>query len=180
MAEEKKVREGYELQRPNREKSSSKSMKAIVVLLLIVSVALMGVVTVGGWSKLAGAQSIQIAYMLIYLLCAFYVARWSRGVLPMIAALAIILGIFAAVAGPAWFDRDKAGFTNPALNADLLGLLTFLIVPLQLLLIAAAMSAFTQAWSVEVEVKKGETYDPERDGEPGSDSGSGAAAPASA
>ena len=41
--------------------------------------------------------------------------------LPVVAALAIILRIFAAVAGPAWFDRDKAGFTDPALDASMLG-----------------------------------------------------------
>ena len=45
---------------------------------------------------------------------AYFVARWNRGVLPVAAALAIILLIFAAVAGPAWFARDKTGFTNPA------------------------------------------------------------------
>jgi lysylphosphatidylglycerol synthetase-like protein (DUF2156 family) len=176
MAEVKKVREGYEIQRPNRGKASSKTMKAIVVLLLLVSVALMVVITVGGWDKLAGAQAVQIAYIAIYVICAFYVARWNRGVLPIVAALAIVMGIFAAVAGPAWFDRDKSGFTDPALPADLLGLLTFLVVPVQLLLIGAAMSAFNQEWNVEVEVKQGETYDPERHG----DQGTGSAAPASA
>ena len=70
---------------------------------------------------------------------------------PNAAALAIILLIFAAVAGPAWFDRDKAGFTDPALGSDLLGLLTLLIVPVQVLLIAFAMQGFAQQWNVEVE-----------------------------
>ena len=51
--------------------------------------------------------------------------------LPMIAGLAIILAIFGAVAAPAWFDRDKAGFTDPALSADVLGLLCVLLVALQ-------------------------------------------------
>ena len=37
------------------------------------------------------------------------------------AALAIILLIFAAVAGPAWFERDKTGFTSPALDEGVLG-----------------------------------------------------------
>ena len=45
---------------------------------------------------------------------AFFVARWNRGVLPVAAALAIIMLIFAAVAGPGWFDRDKAGFDTRA------------------------------------------------------------------
>ena len=59
--------------------------------------------------------------------------------------------IFAAVSAPQWFDRDKAGFTSPTLDESLLGLLTALIVPLQILLIAFAMSGFRQAWNVEVE-----------------------------
>ena len=82
---------------------------------------------------------------------AVFVLRWSRGVLPLIAALAIVLLIFAAVSAPAWFDRDKPGFTDPALASDLLGLLTALLVPVQILLIALAMSGFRQAWNVEVE-----------------------------
>ena len=82
---------------------------------------------------------------------AFYVARWNRGVLPVAAALAIILLIFAAVAGPAWFERDKTGFTDPALDSSLLGLITLLIVPVQALLIVFSMQAFSQEWNVEVE-----------------------------
>ena len=147
--------------RPNRDKAASKATKAIVVLLLLVSAALILIVTIGGWSKLAGMQPVDIAYFLVYLIMAFYVARWNRGVLPIAAALAIILGIFAAIAGPEWFDRDKTGFTDPALPAGVLGLLTLLIVPVQVLLIAFAMRGFQQAWNVEVEVPEGETYHPE-------------------
>ena len=109
---------------PNRDKVSSKATRAIVVLLLLVSAGLTAVITFGGWSKLAGMKPISIAYIVVYLVMAFYVLRWNRGVLPLAAALAIILGIFAAIAGPQWFERDKSGFTNPALDADLLGLLT--------------------------------------------------------
>jgi len=147
--------------RPNRDKAASKATKAIVVLLLLVSAALILIVTLGGWNKLAGMQPVDIAYFLVYLIMAFYVARWNRGVLPIAAALAIILGIFAAIAGPEWFDRDKTGFTDPALPAGVLGLLTLLIVPVQVLLIAFAMRGFQQAWNVEVEVPEGETYHPE-------------------
>jgi hypothetical protein len=82
---------------------------------------------------------------------AFFAARWNRGVLPVAAALAVLLAIFALVAGPAWFDRDKTGFAQPALNAGLLGLLTLLIVPLQMLLVAFAMRGFSQGWNVELE-----------------------------
>jgi hypothetical protein len=69
----------------------------------------------------------------------------------MIAGLAIILGIFGAIAAPAWFDRTKDGFTDPTLTADVLGLLCALLVPLQLALIVAAMIGFRQRWNVEVE-----------------------------
>jgi hypothetical protein len=63
----------------------------------------------------------------------------------------VLLGIFALVAGPGWFSRDKAGFEEPALSAGLLGVLTLLIVPVQVLLIAFAMRGFNQGWNVEVE-----------------------------
>ena len=157
---EAEVREGYHIERPNREKAASKATKAVVILLLLASAFLVFVVTVGGWSKLAGMQAIQIAYMLVYLVMAFYVARWNRGVLPLAAALAIILGIFAAIAGPEWFDRDKSGFTSPALNESVVGLVTLIIIPVQLLLIAFSMRGFQQAWNVEVEVPDGQHYQP--------------------
>jgi hypothetical protein len=87
---------------------------------------------------------------------AFFVLRWSRGVLPLAAALAIVLLIFAAVSAPAWFDRDKAGFTDPAIDEGILGLLSAILVPVQLLLIAFAMRGFQQAWNVEVEQREEE------------------------
>ena len=139
------------IEHPNRDKASSKATRATVILLLLVSAALVLIVTVGGWSALEGAKAVEIGYIAVYLVIAFYVARWNRGVLPLAAALAIILLIFAAVAAPAWFDRDKTGFTDPALSSDLLGLITVLIVPVQVLLIAFAMQAFAQQWNVEVE-----------------------------
>jgi hypothetical protein len=139
------------IERPNRAKASSKATRSVVVLLLLVSIGLMLIVTIGGWNVLEGAKILQVAYIALYLLFAFYVLRWNRGVLPVVAALAIVLLIFAAVAGPAWFDRDKSGFTNPAIGADVLGLVTLLLVPVQALLIAFAMQGFVQAWNVEVE-----------------------------
>ena len=139
------------IEHPNRAKAANKATKAVVLLLLLATAVLVTIVTVGGWKALEGAKILQIAYILLYLVMAFFVARWNRGVLPVAAALAIILLIFAAVAGPQWFDRNKAGFTNPALNEDVLGLLTFIIVPGQIFLIAFAMRGFQQAWNVEVE-----------------------------
>jgi hypothetical protein len=85
----------------------------------------------------------------VYLLFAFYVTRWNRGVLPVSSALAVILIIFAAVAAPAWFSRDKDGFDSPALSESLLGLVTLVLIPVQALLIAFAMRGFRQQWNVE-------------------------------
>ena len=139
------------IERPNRRKASSKVTKVLVVLLLLVSAALMLVVTIGGWDALQGAKAVQVGYIAIYVLMALLVARWNRGALPVAAAMAIVLLIFAAIAGPAWFERDKEGFADPALDASLLGLVTLLIVPVQVLLIVTAMQGFRQAWNVEVE-----------------------------
>jgi FtsH-binding integral membrane protein len=150
------------IEHPNRAKAASKLTRAVVVLLLLASAALVTIVTVGGWDVLQGAKALQIAYILVYLVLAFFVLRWSRGVLPVAAALAIVLLIFAAVSAPAWFDRDKPGFADPALDAGLLGLITALIVPVQLLLIAFSMSGFRQAWNVEVERPAGEEPPPPR------------------
>ena len=139
------------IDRPNRRKASSKATKAIVAFLLIVSAVLMVIIALGGWGTMEGAKPLLILYILVYLLMAFLVMRWNRGVLPLSAALAIVLLIFAAVSGPAWFDRDKEGLAQPALHSDVLGLLSLLLVPIQILLIAFAMRGFQQAWNVEVE-----------------------------
>jgi lysylphosphatidylglycerol synthetase-like protein (DUF2156 family) len=139
---------------PNRDKAESKAAKAAVILLLLVSAGLIAIVTAGGWSELQGAQMISIGYVILYVVMAYYVSRWNRGVLPVAAALAILFAVVAAVAGPAWFDRDKAGFDDPALEPSILGLLTVIIVPVQILLIVFAMRGFQQAWNVEVEVTR--------------------------
>ena len=127
-----------------------------MVLLLLVSAGLILIVTAGGWSHLQGAQPVSFAYIFVYLVMAFVVARWNRGVLPVAAALAIIFSVFCAVAGPAWFARDKAGFAETTIDASLLGLFTLILIPVQLLLVAFAMQAFQQQWNVEVEVTEDE------------------------
>ena len=143
--------QGVIITHPNRDKPVVQATRATVVVLLLVSAALVLIVTVGGWSVLEGAIPIQIAYVAVYLTFAFYAARWNRGVLPISAVLAVLLLIFAAVAGPGWFDRDKSGFAQPTLNAGLLGVLTLLIVPVQILLVTFAMRGFSQGWNVELE-----------------------------
>jgi hypothetical protein len=143
--------EDVRIEHPNRKKASSKATRLIVVVLLLASAALLAIVTWGGWDTLEGAKPLQIAYIVLYLLMAFFVLRWSRGVLPVTSALAIVMVIFAAVSAPQWFDRDKSGFANPTLDEGILGLLVALMVPLQILLIAFAMSGFRQNWQTEVE-----------------------------
>ena len=145
--EERDVR----IEHPNRKKASSKVTRLIVIVLLLASAGLLAIITWGGWDVLEGAKPLQLFYIVFYIAMAFFVLRWSRGVLPLVAAMAIIMLIFAAVSTPQWFDRDKAGFTNPTLDEGIIGLLTALMVPLQILLIAFAMSGFRQAWNVEVE-----------------------------
>jgi hypothetical protein len=154
------VRDGYELWRPNREKSETQMTKALVVLVLLISAALLLIVTIGGWERLQGfgVAMMSIIYALLYIGFAYLVSRWSRGILPVAAALAIILAIFAAVAAPAWFARAKEGLDSPLLPEDLLGLLTLLLVPVQLVLIAIALIAFNQNWHVEEERPIGDSH----------------------
>jgi protein-S-isoprenylcysteine O-methyltransferase Ste14 len=139
------------IRHPNREKAQSKATKAATVLLLLATAGLVAIITIGGWSDLQGAQIFAIAFILIYVLMAYYVARWNRGVLPVAAALSVLIAVLAAIAAPAWFDRDKSGFHNPALEPSMLGLLCIVLVPVSLLLVAFAMRGFSQEWNIEVE-----------------------------
>jgi lysylphosphatidylglycerol synthetase-like protein (DUF2156 family) len=141
---------------PNREKGESKGTRAGVIVLLLASAGLILVITIGGWSQLQGAQLVSFGYVIVYVVMAFFVGRWNRGVLPVAAALAILFAVVAAVAGPAWFERDKAGFDDPLLEPSILGLFTIILVPVQLLLIVFALRAFQQQWNVEIEVTRDE------------------------
>jgi high-affinity Fe2+/Pb2+ permease len=67
------------IEHPNRDKASSKATRLIVVLLLLVSAGLTAVVSVGGWDTLQGARALQVAYIGLYVLLAFLVLRWRRG-----------------------------------------------------------------------------------------------------
>ncbi len=149
---ERRSRSEVIITHPNRDKPVVQATRATVVLLLLVSAALILIITISGWNVLESAVAIQIAYIAVYVTFAFYAARWNRGVLPVAAVLAVLLGIFALLAGPAWFNRDKTGFASPDyLNAGLLGVLTLLILPVQILLVTFAMRGFSQGWNVELE-----------------------------
>jgi hypothetical protein len=154
--------------RPNRDKAVCKITKAIVVVILLVSIALMLIVTIGGWSKLQGLKPVNFAWCLVYLIFAVYIARWARGLLPIAAAMAILLLILALIAGTgisgtSWFDRSHFGFASAhsmfggtGLSPDVLGALTLIMAPVQVLLIFFAMRGFAQGWNVELEVPEEE------------------------
>jgi 6-phosphofructokinase len=139
------------IEHPNRAKSSSKTSRAIMVVLLLLSAGLMTVIVIGGWDALMGMQLIAVAWILLYVLFAYFIARWRRGVLPVIAALALIMLIFAVIAVPTWVDRDSAGFEATSLSAGVLATLTAVLVALQAVVCIAAAQAFNQEWNVEVE-----------------------------
>jgi hypothetical protein len=142
---------GQAVYHPNRETQAAKTTRGVVILLLLASAGLIAVITVAAWDELAGGHFLQIVFVGLDVLFAFYVARWRRGVLPIAAALAIIVGIFAVVSGVGWFMRDQPGIDEPDLGGTTIGTLIFLLVPLQLLLIAFALRGFAQNWNVEAE-----------------------------
>lgn len=157
------MRPGYELWRPNREKASSVTAKFVIVLLLAATAAIAGLVTIGGWPLLKGGSGMGIVcaiYAILYAFFAFLVARWNRGILPVAAALSMILAIFCAVGAESWFNRDRAGFDSATLPSDLIGLLVIILGLLQIVLIAAALYGFNQEWHVEEErpIGSGEDY----------------------
>ena len=144
------------IEHPNRKKAASKATRFMVLVLLLASAFVIALITVTAWNQLLGARAGQVIFIVLYLVLAWQVVRWSRGVLPVAAALGIVMFIFALVSIPGWFERDKAGFTEPTLPADVIGMLTAILLPLQALLIVFAMRGFRQAWNVEVEHPAGE------------------------
>lgn len=149
---------GIRIHHPNREKAESKATKAGVIVLLVASAVLIAIVLIGGFTQMAGAEIVAAAYVLIYLAMAYFVARWNRGVLPLAAGLAVFFISFAAVSAPAWFARDKPGLDDPLLPAGLLGLLTLVIIAVQILLVLFAMRGFQQEWNVEIERREDEPH----------------------
>ena len=136
---------------PNRDKAAAKLVRLVVVGLLLASTAVIVVMSLGGWEATQDARTGQIVFAVLYVLLAVYIARWRSGMLPVAAALATLLALFAAVAAPQWFARDKAGFDSPPLEGSVLGVLAVVIIGLQLAIIVFATAGFRQRWSVEVE-----------------------------
>lgn len=185
MADHRSITPGYAVVFPNREKATSKLMKAVVALVLLASAGLLLIVTIGGWSQLEGMKPINFFVCIAYLIIAFYIfVRWARGMLPIAAGLGILVLMIAVVAGlglagTSWFDRSHSGFAHAksllggqGLTADTLGTVVLLLIPVQILLILVAMRAFAQGWNVEQEVpidearKRGYNPPEPRSGEP--------------
>jgi hypothetical protein len=158
------VKPGYVVTYPNRDKRASRVTKQVIALVLVVSTLLMLAVTVGGWNKLEGLLPVNLAWCLIYLTIAYYVLRWTRGLLPIAAALGALMFVFTVVAttsldGVTWSDRGTPGyapahtlFGGGGLSAGTLGALTVAIAVTQAVLVIVAMRGFGQAWNIEYEV----------------------------
>jgi hypothetical protein len=169
VAQVRNVRPGYVVIHPNRQKAICKLTRLIVILLLIGSVVLMLMLTIGGWNKLQGLKPINFVWCLVYVLLALAILfKWARGLLPIVALMAILLLIIAVVAttglaGTSWFDRSNPGFASPdsllgggGLSPSALGSITVLLIPVELALIVFAMVGFAQGWNVEIEVTEEE------------------------
>jgi hypothetical protein len=146
---------GVRITHPNRDKPVVQATRATVIVLLLASTALLLLITIGGFEALEGVGPVivQCLFIVSYLLLAYYATRWNRGVLPVASVLAVLLGTFALVAAPAWFQRDSSVFAQPALDSNLLGVLTLLLIPVQILVVVFAMRGFSQGWNVELELR---------------------------
>src|SRR3954471_4011816 len=128
------VRPGYELWRPNREKVESVTTKVVLVFLLAATSIIALIIGIAGFSLMTGGTGmavITLIYGLLYAFFAFLVARWNRGILPVVAALSMILAIFCAVGANSWFARDKAGFEDVLLPVGLIGVFVVVLALLQ-------------------------------------------------
>jgi len=148
--------------------------KWVIVLLLLITAVLAAIITIGGWSVLQGGSGMGIVcaiYAIMYAFFAFLVARWRRGILPLAAALSMILAIFCAVGADSWFARDKSGFSEASLSSSVVGVLVIILAIVQLVVIVAALYGFNQGWNIEEErpIGNGEDY--------GAGSSSGTTAP---
>ncbi|MGI8439048.1 MAG: hypothetical protein ACR2NV_02405 [Thermoleophilaceae bacterium] len=161
------------LRHPNREKASSKATKVVVTFLLLASAILISITLIGGWTVMQGARWLVVVYIGIYVVMAYYVFRWKRGVLIMAASAALLFAVMAAPGLPGWFERTKEGYAVDLLPAAILGLLTMLIVIVQVLLMVAAGVGFGQGWDLEVEERGQDAEDDYYDDGPDGPDGRG-------
>jgi lysylphosphatidylglycerol synthetase-like protein (DUF2156 family) len=156
------VRPGYELWRPNREKAESITTKVVLVFLLAATSVLAVLIAITGFSLMSGGAGmgiVSLIYGLLYAFFAFLVLRWNRGILPVAAALSVILAIFCAVGADSWFARDKDYFEEGLIPTPLIGLLVVILALLQIVVAAVALYSFNQNWHVEEERLIGSSED---------------------
>jgi lysylphosphatidylglycerol synthetase-like protein (DUF2156 family) len=168
MAQVRNVQPGYAVIHPNRDKQVCKLTKLVIVGFLIATIALILILTFGGWSKLEGMKIVNFIWGGLYVVLGFYILRWARGLLPIAAALAVLLLIIAVIAafglaGTSWFDRNTTGFAaaqsifgGTGLSDDVLGTITVILIPVEIALIVITMIGFAQDWNVELEVPEDE------------------------
>ena len=143
------------IEHPNRDRPESQATRALVVGLLLVSTLIFAIATVGGWEKIQGAKPVHVAYVIIYLLLAFYIARWRSGLLPVAASVrdhpahllrdqraAVVLARRRRVQRSAAVLEHRRGADARARAAAAAAH-------------RAAARGFSQKWSVEVERRSG-------------------------
>ncbi|HMS73150.1 MAG TPA: hypothetical protein PKB03_08950 [Baekduia sp.] len=139
------------IEHPNRDKPESKVTRAIVVALLLLTAILMLFVQIGGWNVAKNMALLTFLIVLSYLVSAYFIAKWSKGLLPVAAGIATINMFFALVAVGSWSDRNADGFTVSTTDPGLLAIVCAVLVPLQILVIFFSLRGFQQHWNVEVE-----------------------------
>jgi hypothetical protein len=157
------VRPGYELWHPNRERPEVITTKFVVALLMLATAVVAALIAITGFSLLNGGAGMGIVCLVFAALYAFFgirVLQWRRGVLPVAAALSMILAIFCATGVNSWFARNKSGFDEGLIPTPVIGLLVIILLLLQVVLIFAAFYGFSQNWHVEEErpIGSGEEY----------------------
>ena len=82
MMEKEERDPGVIITHPNRDKPAVQATRAAVILLFLVSAAMVLIVTIGGWKVLEGAKPIQIAYIIVYVVMAFFAGTLEPGCAP--------------------------------------------------------------------------------------------------
>jgi len=142
---------------PNRDTRSAKSARLITVLLLLLSAATVLTTLIGGAGNFTGSQVFPALLSLLYIFLAYLVCCWKRGALPVTTWVAILTAIFAGVSIPGWFDRSSLEYSASNLPPGFVGATLIFLIPLQALLLIAAVRAFRQDWQVEVEIPTDQT-----------------------
>lgn len=125
-------------------------MRIGVLAILALSGVLITVTTARGWDLMQEARTLNLVFVAVHVIFIFQVLRWSRGVLPMAAGIAAFIAIFAGTSVTSWYERDAPGYADATLSGQL-GLLTLLILGVQIAVIAVTITAFGQRWQEEVE-----------------------------